>query len=191
MKLLMVVMAALVARDEAALRESFTKDIKAKDAKKRVEAVKKLAGAKEEKTVELLAHSLKDPELDVRKAAAETLEGATDGAGAALDALGEILMDKKADLGLRVLCAKVLVKSSYKEKPCHFLITTISAIENTEREFHKFGFEVTGMLDKFAGKSFGAGKDTPERWGEWWTDNKDRLHKEDEKTREEWKKEKK
>jgi hypothetical protein len=191
MLLLMAVMAALLARDEAALRDAFAKEIKAKDAKKRVEAVKKLAGAKEEKTVELLAHSLKDPELDVRKAAAETLEVATDGAGVALDPLGEILMDKKADLDLRVLCAKALVKSSYKEKACNALIKTISAIENTERQFHKFGFEVTGMLDKFAGKSFGAAKETPERWGEWWTDNKERLHKEDEKTREEWKKDKK
>lgn len=191
MTLLMVLMAALLAPDESSLRESFTKDIKAKDAKKRAEAVKKLSGAKEEKTVELLVKSLKDPDLEVRKAAAETLEGVTDGAGLALDPLGTILEDKKADLDLRLLCAKALVKSPYKEKPCNSLIKTISAIESTERQFHKFGFEVTGLLDKFAGKSFGAGKDTPERWGEWWTDNKDRLHKEDEKTLEEWKKEKK
>lgn len=189
MKLALLLLGALLVRDEAALRDAFAKEIKAKDAAKRVEAVKKLAGAKEEKTVLLLVHALKDPALDVSKAAAATLEGCTDGGGVAIKTLGEILVDKKADLDLRTACAKALVKERYKSEVFPFLHTTISSIENTERQFFKFGAEVTGMLDAYAGKSFGAGKETAERWSEWWMDHGDELKKADAKLHEEWKKE--
>jgi len=183
--------AVLGAEDESALRETFDKDIKSKDAKHRVEAVKKLAGAKEEKTIEKLVHGLKDGELDVRKATAETIETATDGGGAAIKPLGEILVDKKEDLGLRKACAKALAKARYKGEAFPYFYKTISSIDREETQFHKFGGEVTAILDKFVGKSFGMGKETPERWSEWWEDNQAALKKEDEKTREAWKKEQK
>jgi hypothetical protein len=191
MKPLLLILAALLARDEAALRDAFAKEIKAKDAKHRVEAVKKLAGAKEEKTIELLVHSLKDPELPVRKAAAETIEGAADGGGTAIKALGEILIDKKEDLDFRMACAKSLGKARYKSYAFPYFYTTISSIESTERQFHKFGADVTGIMDKFYGVHFPVDKNTAERWNEWWSDNKAQFQKDDEKLKEEWAKEKK
>ena len=184
---MVLLLLTLLLRDEAALRTTFEKEIKAKDAAKRVEAVKKLAGAKEEKSIELLVKSLKDPALEVRKATAETLEGATDGAGKAIKPLGDILVDKKEDLDLRLLCAKALAKSRYKSEAFPFFHQTISSIENTERQFHKFGADVTGILDGYMGKSFGMQKTTPERWGEWWTDNQKALKEEDEKKKKAWK----
>jgi hypothetical protein len=184
----MLLVLGLLLRDEAALRDAFAKEIKAKEPAKRVEAVKKLAGTKEEKTVELLAHALKDAALEVRKAAAETLEGCSDGGGVAIKPLGEILVDKKADLDLRLACAKAIVKARYKSEAFPFIYKTIASIEPEERQFHKFGAQVTQLLDGYVGKSFGAQRDTAERWEEWWTDNKAALTKEDEKLREEWKK---
>jgi hypothetical protein len=191
MKRLLLILAALLARDEAALRDGFAKEIKSKDAKHRVEAVKKLAGAKEEKTIELLVHSLKDPELAVRKAAAETIEGSTDGGGVAIKALGEILVDKKEDVDLRMSCARALAKARYKSEAFPYFLTTISSIESEERQFHKFGFDVTKILDAYIGKSFDANKTTAERWSDWWTDNKAQLQKDDEKLKAEWARERK
>jgi hypothetical protein len=186
-----LLMATLLACDESALREAFDKDFKAKEAKHRIEALKKLAGAKEEKTIERLVRGLKDPDLEVRKASVETIEGSTDGGGLAIKPLGEILVEKKEDLGLRKACAKALAKARYKGEAFPFFYTTISSIDRDEVQFHRFGGEVTIILDKFIGKSFGQGKETPERWSEWWQDNQDALKKEDEKTREAWKKEQK
>src|SRR5437867_3538299 len=99
---------ALLSRDEAELREAYSKGIQEKETSKRVEAVKKLAGSKEEKTLALLAAGLKDPAKEVRKAVAETLEGCDDGGGAAIKPLGELLADKKVDPDLRLACAKAL-----------------------------------------------------------------------------------
>jgi HEAT repeat protein len=179
---------ALLAPGEAALREAFAREIKAKEPAMRVDAVKKLAGAVEEKTIELLAQALKDPALEVRKAAAETLEGCTDGGGVAIPPLGEVLVDKKANRDLRLACAKAIVKARYKSEAFPFLYKAISSIEPEERDLHEFGFKVTQLLDGYIGKSFGAGKTTAERWDEWWTDNKAAMTKEDGKLREEWKK---
>lgn len=177
----------LALRDEAGLRDAFSKEIKSKDAARRVEAVKKLAGVKEEKSIDLLVHSLKDPALEVRKAAAETLEGSTDGAGRAIKPLGEILVDKKDDLELRMACAKALGKARYKGEAFQYFFKTISSIDREEKHFHRFGAEVTLVLDRFIGKSFGGDKTTVERWQEWWTDNKDAVAKADEQARKEWK----
>jgi HEAT repeat protein len=187
---MVLLLLALLVRDEAALRTAFEKEIKAKDAAKRVEAVKKLAGAKEEKTIELLVKALKDPGVDVRKAAAETIEGSTDGAGHAIKPLGEILVDKKSDLALRMACAKALSKARYKSEAFPHFYQVISSIEPEERQFHKFGAEVTGILDGYVGKSFGATKTTAERWSEWWTDNQKALKEQDEKKHKEWKEKK-
>ena len=186
----LLLLLSLLARDEAALRTAFEKDIKAKDAARRVEAVKKLAGSKEEKTVELLVKSLKDPALEVRKAAVQALDGSTDGAGKAIKPLGDILVDKKDDLDLRLMCAKALSKARYKSEAFPFFFTTISSIERDEREFHKFGADVTKVLDGYVGKSFGADKTTTERWSEWWSDNQKALKEEDARKHKEWKEKK-
>ncbi len=188
MRSTLLILVSLIARDEAALREAFSKEMKGKEPGRRVEAVKKLSGAKEEKTIELLTHALKDAAKEVRKAAAETLESCADGAGVAVKPLGEILGDKKEDVELRVACAKALSKSPYKGGAFPHFYKAISTIEPEDRHLHKFGFEVTQILDKYVGKSFGAAKETPERWGEWWTDNKDALQKEDARRLEEYRK---
>jgi hypothetical protein len=185
----MLLAAALVWRDETALREAFDKEFKSKEAKHRVEAVQKLAGAREEKTLERLVHGLKDTDLGVRKAAAEAIEKSTDGGGLAIAALGEILADKKQDLGLRLACAKALGQARYKAEAIPHFLRTISSIDRDETQFHKFGADVTIILGKYAGKDYGVSKETAERWSEWWTDNQDALKKEDEKTRVAWKKE--
>jgi hypothetical protein len=189
MIVLMAALSALLLRDESALRESFAKDFQAKEAEGRVAALKKLAGAKEEKTIELLAGALKDPALEVRKAAAGTIEASTDGAGVAIKPLGEILVDKKDDVDLRLACAKALAKSRYKAEVFPYYLKTISGIEPEEKHLHKFGYLVTVVLDGYVGKSFGAQKTTTERWEEWWTDNQAALKKDDAKKREEWKRE--
>src|SRR5262249_9741624 len=138
---------AVLAADEAVLRETFSKDIKAKDASARVAAVRKLSGAKETKTVGLLVASLKDPSLEGRKAAAETLEKASDGAGVAVNPLGEILSDKKEDIDLKIACAKALAASPYKSETFPHFYKTISTIEPEDKHLHKFGFNVTQILD--------------------------------------------
>jgi hypothetical protein len=188
MSTLLLTVAALLGGDEAALREAFRKEIQSEAPAQRVTALQKLAGATEEQTIQLIADRLKDKQLDVRKAAAETLEASTDGAGVAIRPLGEILVDKKDDLDLRLACAKALVKSRYKSEVFPFIHKTMSAIESEERQFHKFGSQVTMLLDAYLGRSYGAGKETCERWEEWWTDNQEALKKEDAKRHEEWKK---
>lgn len=189
MSAILVMVSALLLGDEAALREAFAKEIRAEAAADRVAAVKKLAGSAEEKTIELLAASLKDKALEVRKAAAETLEASTDGAGVAIPALGAILVDKKDDLDLRLAAAKALMKSRYKGEVFPYVLKTISTIEREERHFHKFGGQVTALLEAYVGKSYGMGRDTPERWSEWWADNEASLKKDDAKKREAWKRE--
>jgi HEAT repeat protein len=188
---LFFLLAAALGRDEAALREAFDREFKAKDARERVEALKKLAGAKEEKTVERLVNGLKDSELDVRKAAAEAIEKSTDGGGLAIGALGDILVDKKQDLDLRLACARALGKARYKAEAIPHFLKTISSIDREEKQFHKFGADVTIILGKYAGKDYGLVRETAERWSEWWEDNQAALRKEDQKSREEWKKEQK
>jgi hypothetical protein len=189
MGMLLVVVSALLVGDEAALRETFAKEIRSESAADRAAAVKKLAGATEEKTIELIAGCLRDKGLEVRKAAAETLEASTDGAGVAIKPLGEILVDKKDDLDLRMACAKALIKSRYKSEVFPVVLKTMTAIESEERHFHKFGYEVTKLLDGYIGRSYGADKLTCERWEEWWTNNREAMQKEDARKREEWKKE--
>jgi hypothetical protein len=189
MATLLVVAWAVFAGDEAALRETFAREIRAESAAQRAAAVKKLAGASEVKTIELLAASLKDKELEVRKAAAQSLEASTDGAGVAIRPLGDILVDKKDDLDLRLACAKALVKSRYKSEVFPIVLKTMSSIESEERQFHKFGFDVTRLLDAYMGRSYGADKLTCERWEEWWSGNQEALKKEDARRHEEWKKE--
>jgi hypothetical protein len=177
--MMILALAALLRADEAALREAFEMGIKAVEPAKRIEAVKKLAGATEEKTIVALAGHLKDEAKEVRLAVAAALEGATDGAGAAIKPLAAILVDKKEDQDLRLACAKALSKSKYRHGPIHAMIETISNIESTERNLHEFGADVTGILNKFAGEDFGKGKFTAGLWEQWWDDNKAKFEKED------------
>jgi hypothetical protein len=186
----LLLLAALLVQEENGLRGAFEKEIKYKDPAKRVEALKKLEGCKEEKTIELILKSLKDPALDVRKAAAHAIEASTDGAGKAIKPLGDILVDKKEDLELRMACAKALAKARYKGEAFPFFYKTISSIDREERQFHKFGADVTAILDGYIGKSFGAEKTTSERWNDWWTDNQKALLEEDNRKHKEWKEKK-
>ncbi len=179
------------ARDEKALRDAFTKEIKVKDAAKRVEAAKKLAGAKEEETIALLAAHLKDAAKEVQLAVAETLEGAEDSGGVAIKPLAAVLNDKKADPDVRLACAKALAKAKYKADPIAAMIEAISNISNEEKHLFKFGADATGVLNGFAGQDFGRGKLTPGLWEKWWGENKEKLKKEDEAKLAEYKKSRK
>jgi len=179
------------ARDEKALRDAFQKEIRAKDAAKRVEAAKTLAGAKEEETIALLAGHLKDAAKEVQLAVAETLEGAEDSGGAAIKPLAAVLVDKKADPDVRLACAKALAKAKYKADPTAAMIQAISTISNEEKHLFKFGSDATKVLNKFAGEDFGEGKLTPGLWEKWWAENKEKLKKEDEAKLAEYKKSRK
>ena len=168
------------ARNEKDLREAFQKEMKAAEPAKRAEAAKKLAGVKEEETIALLAGHLKDAEKEVQLAVAETLAGLDDGAGAALKPLAAALVDRKVDPDVRLACAKALVKSKYKAEPIGAMVQTIGSISNEDRHLHKFGGEVTGLLNAFTGEDFGKGKQTPGLWEQWWADNREKLKKADE-----------
>ena len=176
----MAILMLLVSADEGALRAALEK---AKDVAARVEALKKLAGAKEEASIDVLVKALKDPEKDVRKAAAETLETADDAKGKAAMSLGVLLNGKTEDVEVRLAAAKALGKSKFKAEALEALISCICSITNADRHLHKFGADVTAVLNKFSGQDFGAGKQTPMLWEQWWADNKEKLRKEDEKKR--------
>lgn len=178
-------------KDEAKLRGEFATAFKAKDAAKRVEALKKLEGCKEEKTVEAVAGGLKDPEKDVKKAAATVLATCTDGAGKAIKPLCAALVDKKEDPDVRYACAQALAKARYKSEAVVAMIETISGIENKDRHLHEFGKNVTVVLEGITKESFEYGKNTPHLWQEWWKENKAKYEKDDEAKRAEYQKEKK
>jgi len=192
MKILTLGLMALVFQgDEAARRAAFEKEFKDKDAAKRVDAVKKLAGSQEEKTLTLLAGALKDPANEVKKAAAETIEAITDGGGVAIANLCTILVDKKQDQSVRLACAKALGKARYRTQPIQAMIETISNISNKEKELFEFGANVTEVLEKYTGEKFLREKVTPQLWQNWWDENKDKIKKEDDAKRAEYKKTKK
>jgi hypothetical protein len=148
-----------------------------------VDALKKLAGTKDEKQIDVLVKALKHKDKPVRLAAAETLETADDTKGKAIKPLGAVLNDKKEEVDVRYAAAKALGKAQFKADATEALITCITSIANTERALFKFGADVTAVLNKFAGEDFGAGKQTGPLWEQWWTDNKEKLRKEDEKKR--------
>jgi hypothetical protein len=180
---LLTAMLLLSTADEAALRSVFEKEFSAKDAARRVEAVGKLAGAKEEKSIDLLIKALKDPEKDVRKAAAQALEGADDVHGKAIKPLGALLNERKEDVEVRLAAAKALGKAQFKADALEALIACITGITNADRDLHKFGADVTDVLNKFSGEDFGKGKQTPMLWEQWWSDNKEKLRKDDDRKR--------
>jgi hypothetical protein len=169
----MALLAALA--DEAGLRAAVEKaDVSGKAA-----AVAALKGAKEEKSLLVLAGALKDPSKEVRKAAAAALGETPDPKGASLPALRERLLEKSEEPGLRLLCAKAIARSPYREAPIRALLDCMAGISNQDKHLHEFGAEVAGILDRLAGKSFGADKLTVEKWENWFTDNLERLKAED------------
>jgi HEAT repeat protein len=179
---------ALLGADEAALRDAFSREFKAKDAAKRVEAVKKLSGAKEEKSLLLLAGALKDPDKLVKKAAAEAIGAGEDAGGVAVKELCAVLVSKEEDPEARLACARALGKARYRTDAIDAMINAISNILNTERHLHQFGADVTEVLEKMTGENFKREKVTPQLWQNWWKDNKEKIKQEDEKKREEYKK---
>jgi thioredoxin-like negative regulator of GroEL len=148
-----------------------------------VASIKKLAGTKDEKQIDVLVKALSHKEKDVRQAAAETLETADDAKGKAIKPLGARLTDKKEDVEVRYAAAKALAKAQFKHDALEAYITCITSIQNTDRDLHKFGADVTELLNKFSGEDFGKGKQTPMLWEQWWADNKEKLRQEDARKR--------
>lgn len=179
------------AKDEAKLRTDFESGFKAKEAARRIAALKKLEGCKEEKTLQALAGALKDTEKEVRKSAAGTIGTCTDGAGAAIKALCAALVDKKEEPEVRYACAQALAKARYKTEAVGALIDTISGIENTDRHLHVFGKDVTVVLEGVTKETFDYGKNTPYLWQSWWKETRPKYEKEDEMKRTEYGKERK
>jgi hypothetical protein len=133
--------------------------------------------------IEAHIKQLKDKDKAVRKAAAEALEKADDKKGAAIKPLAAVLNDKKEDVEVRYAAAKALGKAQYKHDTLEALITCITSITNQDRDLHKFGADVTDVLNKFSGEDFGKGKQTPMLWEQWWADNKEKFKAEDVKKR--------
>jgi hypothetical protein len=164
---------------EAQARDTFTREFKDKSVQARDVAVRRLVGLKEEKTLQLLAGALKDPEGSIRKSAVEVILTCTDSAGAAIRSICGILLNKREDKELRALCARVLAKAEYKAEPIDALIQTISGIGEQDKDLFAFGAECSKILGQLAGQDFGAGKETPDKWKAWWKDNKAKVTKED------------
>ena len=164
---------------ESQARDTFAKEFKDKSPAARDVAVRRLVGLKEEKTLQLLATALRDPEASIRKSTAEVIATCTDVAGAAIKPLCSLLKDKKETKDVRGACLKALGKAQYKADPIDALIQTISGISEQDKDLFEFGAECTRLLNELAGQDFGAGKETPDKWKKWWKENQARLAKED------------
>ncbi len=164
---------------EPETRDAFIKEFKDKSPAKREVALRRLVGLKEDKSLQLLAGALKDPDAGVRKTTAEVIATCTDASGATIKALCAILLNKKEDKDARLACAKALAKAPYKAEPIDALVQTISGIGEQEKDLYAFGAECTRILNELAGQDFGAGKETPDKWKKWWKDNQARTAKED------------
>jgi hypothetical protein len=173
--------------DEAKKRDAFAKEFKDKAPAKRVEAVGKMNGCTEDKSIAAIAKGLTDPALEVKKATAACLESCTDGGGSAVKPLCAILSSKKDDRDLRLACAKALAKEEYKAEAIDAMIQAIS-IDEKEKELYAFGAEVTKILSAFAGQDFGMAKDTPDKWKNWHKANQAKLTKDDADKLAAWKK---
>ena len=176
--------------EEASLRDKFGREIKDKDAAKRVEAIGRLAGAREEKTMALLVACLRDAAPEVRTSAAECIAGCFDGGGLAIAPLCALLLNKKEDVAVRLACARALGKAHYRAEAIDALIQAISSIDEKEKNLYKFGADCTAVLNEAAGQNFGAAKETPDRWKKWWQTDKARIQQEDQERRAAYKKNK-
>lgn len=173
--------------DEAKKRDAFAKEFKDKSPAKRVEAVGKMNGSVEDKSIVAVARGLSDAAGEVRKAAAACLETCTDSGGSALKPLCAILKDKKEDRDLRLACAKALAKGEYKAEATDAMIQAIT-IDEKDKDLYQFGAELTKILDAFAGQDFGMTKETPAKWQTWSKQNQAMLAKQDAEKLAAWKK---
>lgn len=170
--------------DEDEVRKRFEKALRRRDGDAALAALKALAAASEPDTFRLLKTVLaSDAAAVLRIAAAEAMARADDPGGALIEPLCTVLLDQKEDRDLRLACARALEASIYKEQPIDALIRVISNIGNTQRELWEFGAACTSILDRIAGVGFGADKDTPAKWQEWWTRNRAAVRSADAKTR--------
>jgi thioredoxin-like negative regulator of GroEL len=142
-----------------------------------------LAVAPNDTQIEAYIKALKDKDKAARKAAAEALEKVDDKKGLAIKPLGEVLNNKAEDPEIRYAAAKALGKAQFKHDALEAFITCITSITNKDRDLHKFGADVTDVLNKFSGEDFGKGKQTPSLWEQWWADNKEKYKQEDAKKR--------
>jgi hypothetical protein len=174
-------MAGASAQDltEPETQAAFIKEFKDKSATKREVALRRMVGLKEEKSLQLLAGALKDPDATVRKAAAEVIATCTDSGGAAIKPLCAILTNKKEDKDVRLACARALAKAQYKAEPIDALVQTIAGIGEQDKDLFAFGAECTRILNEVAGQDFGAGKETPDKWKKWWKENQGKTTKDD------------
>src|SRR5258706_101129 len=172
---------SLAAQDpeEAARRDRFTKDGKDKSAQKRADAVWRMSGSTEEKSIALLVPVFKDTAIEVRKALAGVLAECTDGLGVTVRPLCGWLLNKKDEPALRLACARALAKAEYRAEAIDALIQTIGGIGEQEKELYPFGADCTKLLGDVAGQDFGATKETPDKWKKWWKENQAKLTKED------------
>lgn len=131
--------------------------------------------------IETHIKALQAKDKDARKAAAEALEKADDKKGAAIKPLAAVLNDKAEDVEVRYAAAKALGKAQFKHDTLEALITCITSITNADRHLHKFGADVTDVLNKFSGEDFGKGKQTPSLWEQWWADNREKFKADDAK----------
>jgi len=173
--------------DEMKKRDAFTREFKDKAPAKRVEAVGKMHGSVEDKSIVAVARGLTDPAPEVKKATAACLETCTDSGGSAVKPLCAILTNKKEDKDLRLACAKALAKEEYKAEATDAMIQAIT-IDEKEKELYAFGAEVTKILGAFAGQDFGATKETPAKWQNWYKLNQAMLAKADAEKLAAWKK---
>lgn len=151
--------------NEAVLREEFARGFQDRSPAKRVEAVRKLNALHEEKTLLALAGALKDPVVDVRRAAADIIATCTDVSGAAIKGLCATLLNRKEDRSVRVACAKALGTAQYKAEAIDALVQTLSVVP-----------EGTASLRYLSAQEF---KGDADAWKKWWNENKPRIVKED------------
>ncbi len=185
--LIAVVLAFGVQEDEAKKREAFAREFKDKAPARRVEALGKMTGCAEEKSITAIVAGLKDPALEVKKACAACLAECSDGAGVAVKPLCATLKEKKEDKDLRLACAKALAKEEYKADAIDAMIQALS-IDEKERDLYMFASEVTRICGGFAGQDFGMAKDTPDKWKAWFKANQAKLAKDDADKLAAWKK---
>lgn len=173
-----VLFALLLSQDgqsnEPVLRETFSREFKDPSPAKRVEALKKLRDLHQEKTLAMLAEALRDPSVEVRKAAAEVIATCTDVHGAAVKGLCAALKNRKEAREVRSACAKALQTAPLKAEAIDALVQAIQG--DVEKDLFAASID---SLNYLAAQDFGAGKEAASKWKSWWTEQKPRLLKED------------
>lgn len=99
--------------NEPALREAFATGFKSKNPAKRIEALQRLRALSKEKTLLALAGGVRDPDAQVRKAAAEVIATCTDLSGTTIKPLCASLLNQKEDKDVRMACAEAAGLAQY------------------------------------------------------------------------------